>query len=119
MEIKMKDMLIEIAGGLAILVAIFHQASGEIRLFPTIDPAEVTSKSMLRAVWLNGSMSWIGIGVLLILSPGFGSQTARSSIAIYAFLVLGSAAIGALILKRRHPGWVLLALTAGLALAGI
>ena len=115
----MKDTLIEIAGGLAILTAIFHQASGELRLFPTIDPATVQSKSMLRTVWLNGSMAWIGIGILLILSPAFGSQSARTSIAIIAFLVLGSAAVGAWFLKRRHPGWVLLAAAASLALAGM
>ena len=99
--------------------AIFHQASGELRLFPTIDPATVQSKSMLRAVWLNGSMAWIGIGILLIVSPGFGSQSARTSIAISAFLVLGSAAIGAWLLKRRHSGWVLLAAAASLELAGM
>lgn len=115
----MKDLFIEIAGGLTILSAIFHQASGELRLFPTIDPATVQSKSMLRAVWLNGSMAWIGIGILLIVSPGFGSQSARTSIAISAFLVLGSAAIGAWLLKRRHSGWVLLAAAASLELAGM
>ena len=103
---------VNICNRLTILSAIFHHASGELRLFPTIDPATVQSKSMLRAVWLNGSMTWIGIGILLILSPGFGSQSARTSIAISAFLVLGSAAIGAWLLKRRHPGWGLLAAAA-------
>jgi hypothetical protein len=115
----MKDLLIQLAGGMAILTAVFHQASGEIRLFPAIDPAVVPSKSLLRGVWLNGSMAWIGIGILLFRSPSFASQPARNWIATIAIMVLGSAAIGAWHLKKRHPGWVFLAVAAGLALAGM
>ncbi len=115
----MKDALIMVAGGLAILTAVFHQVLGEIRLFPTIDLASVPRKPLLRLIWLNGSVAWIGLGILLIMVPTFGSQPARTWIVAIAVLVLGPAAICAFFWKRDHPGWVLLSAVVGLALAGL
>jgi hypothetical protein len=119
MGIKMKDVLIETAGGLAILIAVLHQSLAEMRLFPRIKPEAVSAKPLLRAVWLNGSIAWASIGILLMLSPTFGSQAARHWIVVDAVVVLGSAAIGnAWYFKWKHPGWVLLAVAIGLAIAG-
>lgn len=117
--VKMKDLLIEIAGGLAILLAVLHQSFAERRLFPRIELEAVPAKPLLRAMWLNGSLACAGIGILLILSPTFGSQAARHWVVVYAVVVLGSAAIGnAWFFKWKHPGWVLLAIIIGLAIAG-
>jgi hypothetical protein len=119
MEFEMKDVLIEIAGGLAILVAVFHQSLAEIRLFPRIKLEVVPSKPLLRVIWLNGALAWAGIGILLIVAPTFGSPSARHWIVMDAVVVLGSAAIGnAWYFKWKHPGWVLLAVAVGLAIAG-
>jgi membrane protein YdbS with pleckstrin-like domain len=53
------------------------------------------------------------------MSPTFDSQSARDWIVLIAVLVLGSAGVGnALYFRGKHPGWVLLAVTVGLALAG-
>jgi hypothetical protein len=115
----MKDLLIELAGGLAIFIAVFHQGLAEMRLFPAIKSDLVPSKPLLRGVWFNGSLAWIGIGILLFMSPTFASHSARDWIVLIAVLVLGSASIGnALYFRGKHPGWVLLAVTVGLALAG-
>jgi hypothetical protein len=119
MEGNLKDLLIISSGSLAILIAVVHQVFAERLLFPRISQDMVPAKPLLRAIWLNGSLAWAGLGLLLILSPTFGSQSARDWIVLVAALVLGSAAIGnALYFKGKHPGWALLALSIGLALAG-
>ncbi len=115
----MKDALIMAAGGMAILTAAVHQVLGELRLFSTMDPAEVPQKPILRLVWVNGSLAWAGLGVLLFMAPTFGSQPARHWILAIFVLVLGSAAIWAFLLKRNHPGWMLLSTAVGLALASL
>jgi hypothetical protein len=118
MEMAMNDALTMAAGAMAILTAGVHQVLGEIRLFSPMNPAVVPQKPILRLVWVNGSLAWAGLGVLLFMAPTFGSQPARHWILTIFVLVLGSAAIWAFLLKRNHPGWMLLSTAVGLALAG-
>jgi hypothetical protein len=115
----MRDLALQAAGGLAILVAITHGAIGELRVFARarIEPPRL--RLLLRAIWQASTIDWIGIGVLLIAAPAFGSQSARQWVIAVAVVVYGYAAVGNAVASRgRHIGWCLMSCVIGLALMG-
>ena len=73
----MRDLTLQAAGALAILVAIVHGAIAELQVFrkARIEPGRV--RTLLRMVWQASTIDWIVIGVLLIAAPTFGSDSAR------------------------------------------
>jgi len=116
----MRDLALQIAGGLAILAALVHGVLGETRVFPRarIEPRWV--ERLMRVVWHCGAVAWIGGGVLLIAAPSFGSGSARRWIVFVLVAVYGAAAIGNAIATRgRHFGWMVLAAVVILTFAGI
>ena len=116
----MRDMALEIAGGLAILAALVHGVLGETKVLPRAQTEPPWVRRLVRAVWHCGAVAWIGGGVLLIAAPSFGSDRARSWIVFVLAAVYGSAAIGNAVATRgRHFGWMVLAAVVILTLAGI
>jgi len=116
----MRDMALEIAGGLAILAALVHGVLGETKVLPRAQIEPPWVRRLVRAVWHCGAVAWIGGGVLLIAAPSFGSDRARSWIVFVLAAVYGSAAIGNAVATRgRHFGWMVLAAVVILTLAGI
>lgn len=119
----MRDLLLHISGGLAIVVALIHGALGETRIFAqgnsriTIEPAQL--RTLLRLVWQTGTVAWIGGGVLLLAAPLMGSDTARHWIIVTMAMVFAFAAAANAWAKRgRHFGWMLLSVVVVLAIAG-
>ena len=115
----MRDLALQVAGVLAILVAIGHGAIAELRVFPKarIEPQRI--RHLLRGIWQASTIDWIGMGVLLIAAPGFGSQVARHWVIAVAVVVYGYAAIGNAVASRgRHIGWPLMSCVIVLALMG-
>jgi hypothetical protein len=115
----MRDLTLQIAGVLAILVAIVHGAIAELRVFASshIEPRRV--QRLLRMVWQASTIDWIGIGVLLIAAPALGSDSARRWIIAVAVVVYGYAAVGnAVVTRGRHVGWLLMGVVIALALMG-
>lgn len=115
----MRDLAIQVAGGIAILAAIVHGVLGETKIFAKarIEPAWI--RLMLRLIWQCGTVAWIGFGILLVAAPYMGSEIARLWIVGAAIGTYGVAAFGnAWATRGRHIGWMAMAVACGLALAG-
>jgi len=115
----MRDLALQAAGVLAILVAIGHGALGELRVFAKVHIEPQRIRHLLRGIWQASTVAWIGIGVLLIAAPAFGSQAARHWVIGVAVVVYAYAALGNAVATRgRHIGWCLMSTVIGLALMG-
>ena len=115
----MRDLALQIAGMLAILVAIGHGALGELRVFARARIEPQRTRNLLRGIWQASTVDWIGMGVLLIAAPAFGSQAARHWVIAVAVVVYGYAAVGNAVATRgRHMGWYLMSGVVALALMG-
>jgi hypothetical protein len=116
----MRDLALQAAGVLAIVVAIGHGITGELRVFSKVRIEPPRMRELLRMVWQASTVDWIGTGVLLIVAPALGSQTARHWIIAVAVVVCGYAAVGNAVATRgRHVGWCLMAGVVALALVGL
>ena len=116
----MRDIMLQMAGGLAILAALLHGVLGETVVFPRarIDPPWVLT--LMRAVWHCGVVAWLGGGALLMAAPSFDSDRARRWIIFVVVAIYGSAAIGnAIATQGRHFGWIVLLAVVILTLVGI
>jgi hypothetical protein len=115
----MRDLALQAAGALAILVALGHGAIAELRVFAKARIEPQRARNLLRFVWQASTVDWIGIGLLLIAAPAFGSETARHWVIGVAVVVYLYAAIGNAVVSRRpHFGWVVLSGAIALALLG-
>jgi hypothetical protein len=116
----MRDLALQAAGALAIVVAIVHGVIAELGVFPKAQIEPRGTRRLLRLVWQMSTVDWIAIGVLLMAAPWLGSQAARQWIVAVAVVVYGCAAAGnAAATRGRHPGWILMSCVVALALAGL
>jgi hypothetical protein len=116
----MRDLALQAAGVLAIVVAVIHGAIAELYVFPRAQIAPRGTRRLLHLIWQASTIDWIAIGILLIAAPWFGSQVARHWIIAIAVAVYGYAAVGnAFAVRGPHPGWILMLCVVALALAGI
>jgi len=119
-EVAMRDLALQAAGALAILVAIAHGAIAELHVFARAQIEPRGTRRLLRMVWQASTVDWIGIGVLLIAAPMLGADAARPWIVAVAVVVYGYGAVGnAIVTRGRHFGWVLMACAVALALLGL
>jgi phosphoglycerate dehydrogenase-like enzyme len=120
MEAKMRDLALQAAGVLAIVVALVHGAIAELHVFAKSRIEPRRTQTLLRMVWQASTVDWIGVGILLIAAPTLGSEAARGWIVAVAVVVYGYGAIGNAVASRgRHIGWCLMACVIALALAGL
>ncbi len=115
----MRDLAIHAAGGFAVLAATLHGVLGETRIFAKahIEPARI--KLMLRLVWQCSTVAWIGLGVLLTVTPHMASDAARHWIIAIAVATFGFGAVAnAWATGGRHFGWMALTVVCVLVLAG-
>lgn len=115
----MRDLLLQGAGVLTIVVALIHGILGETKVFPraTIEPERL--RRLIRLVWQASTVAWIGGGVLLIAAPGMGSESARHWIVATMACVFGfSAFANAFATRGRHFGWMMLSAVVVMAVAG-
>jgi len=116
----MRDLALQAAGGLAIVVAVAHGIIAERRVFPGVRIEPAWTLRLLRTVWQASTVDWIVVGILLIVAPDLGSPAARRWIVGAAVVIYGYAAIGNAIATRgRHIGWALMAAVVALALVGL
>src|SRR5258708_38011232 len=73
MEASMRDLLLEIAGTAAIVVALIHGVLGETKVFSraTIEPPRL--RTLIRLVWQAGTGGRVCGRGLLIAGPSPGS----------------------------------------------
>ena len=116
----MRDLALQSAGVLAILVAIAHGAIAEISVFAKSQIEPRGARRLLRMVWQASTLDWIAIGVLLVATPALGSETARRWIVAVAVVVYAYGAVGnAVVTRGRHIGWCLMGSVVVLALLGL
>jgi hypothetical protein len=115
----MRDLLVQCAGVLTIVVALIHGYLGEAKVFAraTIEPARL--RTLIRLVWQASTVAWIGGGVLLVAVPWMGSEPARHWIVATMACVFGlSACANAWATRGRHFGWMALSAVVAMAVAG-
>jgi len=116
----MRDLALQAAGMLAIVVALIHGAIAELHIFARAEIKPRQTRRLLRLIWQASTVDWIAIGILLIAAPWLGSTIARHAVIAVAVAVYGYAAVGnALAARGPHPGWILMLCVIALALAGI
>jgi hypothetical protein len=115
----MRDILLQCSGLLAIAAAIIHGTLTEIRLFPRVTIEPQRQRTLFRLVFQLPTVAWIACGVLLIVPPSMGSESARHwMIVAFACLFVFSAVVNAWGTRGRHFGWVVLGVVAALAVGG-
>jgi uncharacterized membrane protein YiaA len=116
----MRDLALQAAGVLAILVAIAHGIIVERKVFARVRIEPQRTRGLLRMLCQASTVDWIAIGLLLIVVPTLGSDAVRPWIIALAVVVYGYAAIGNAVATRgRHIGWLLMTGAVGLALMGL
>ncbi|MCZ3279743.1 hypothetical protein NYZ63_19420, partial [Acinetobacter baumannii] len=88
-----RDLLLQGAGVIAILVSLIHGVLGETKIFAraTIEPPRL--RFLLHLVYQAGTVAWIGGGVLLVAAPAMASDAARHWIVVTLAVVFGFAAL--------------------------
>lgn len=115
----MRDLLLQGAGIIAIVVSLIHGVLGETKVFAraTVEPPRL--RLLLRLVYQAGTVAWIGGGVLLVAAPAMAPDAARHWIVATLAVVFGSAALAnALATRGRHFGWMAMSAVVALAAAG-
>ena len=115
----MRDLLLQSAGVIAILVSSAHGVLGETYVFAraTVEPPRL--RTLLRLVWQAGTLAWIAGGVLLIAAPWMGSDIARHWIIATCAVVFGFAGVAnALATRTVHVGWIGMSAVVALSVAG-
>lgn len=115
----MRDLLLQCAGAAAIVAAVIHGVIGEARIFPRaiIEPRRL--RSLFRLVWQASTVTWIGVGVLLIAAPWMASDPARHWIVVTLSCVFAFGALGnAWATRGRHFGWMIFSAVVAMAIAG-
>jgi hypothetical protein len=114
----MRDLLVQLAGLLALAVSIAHGVIGETKIFPRVRIEPERLRLLFRLLWQCGTVAWISLAILLIATPKLGSAAARDWIIATSIVTFGAAAIGnAWATRGHHFGWI--AMTVVVALAAI
>lgn len=75
-------------------------------------------RRLIRLVWQCGTVAWASLAILHIAAPEFGSE-ARVWIVAISIVTYAVAAANAWATRRRHFGWVAMAVVVGLAATGL
>ena len=116
----MRDLALQLAGVLAIVVSLIHGVLGERVVFAntTIEPPRM--RLLIHLVWHAGTVAWIGGGILFIVAAWmFPDPARRATILVFAVIYGFAAFANAWATKGRHFGWMALTAVSVLALAGV
>ena len=116
----MRDLLVQLAGILALAASIVHGVLGETKVFvrARIEPERV--RRLVRVVWQCSTVAWMSLAILLIATPRLGSEAARNWIIAMSIVTYGFIAIAnAWATRGRNFGWVAMIIVVGLAAIGL
>ena len=116
----MRDLALQLAGVLAIVVSLIHGVVGERVVFANtiIEPPRM--RLLIRLVWQAGTVAWIGGGILFIVAAWMFPDPARRATILVFVVIYAAGALGnAWATGGRHIGWMALAVVVALALAGL
>ncbi|MEM7284064.1 MAG: hypothetical protein AAF438_20860 [Pseudomonadota bacterium] len=116
----MTDTLLYASGALGVLISLVHGYLGETKVVVPSEAPNPSAKRVLHAIMVLSAVYWFAAAVLLLVTPEFVSVSARPYVVYGVAAVFLSGSVGNLWATRgRHPGWALLAIAAGLAVAGV
>jgi hypothetical protein len=116
----MRDLVVQSAGILALVVSIVHGVLGETQVFPRVRIEPERARRLIRLVWQASTVASISLAILLIAAPKLGSEAARTWIIAMSIVTYGFAAIGnAWATRGRHFGWIAMGIVVGLAAIGL
>jgi hypothetical protein len=116
----MRDLLVQLAGILALATSIGHGVIGETKVFSRVRIEPEPVRRLLRLVWQGSTVGWMSLAVLLIATPTLRSTAARDWIIAASIVTFGLAAVGnAWATRGRHFGWVAMTIVVGLAAVGL
>lgn len=116
----MREHLVQLAGLLALAVAITHGVLGETKVFSRVRIEPERVRRLIWGVWQCSTIAWIGLAVLLFVTPWLGSDPARRWIIAVSIVTFGFAAAGnAWATRGRHFGWIAMVIVIGLAATGL
>jgi hypothetical protein len=119
MENAMSDILLILAGTGGAIVALVHGYLGQTVVLPSFSGGTRSMRRVNQAVFQLSTLYWFVGGIALICAALFFEQGDRSVIvAMVSFLYITGSIANLWATRGRHPGWVLLAVVAGLALIG-
>jgi hypothetical protein len=119
-QAMMRDLLVQLAGILALAAAILHGVLGETKIFPRMRIEPERLRRLMRLVWQGMTVAWSSLAILLIAAPKLGSDAARTWIIAMSIVAFGFGAVGnAWATRGRFFGWVVLLVVVGLAAAGL
>ncbi|BAT60680.1 hypothetical protein GJW-30_1_03229 [Variibacter gotjawalensis] len=116
----MQSVMIQCAGGLAMLVAVIHGIVSETRVFAsaTVEPARW--RRLVHLVWHASTVDWLAYGALLVATPMLLPASARPALVIVGVIIYGyAAAANAIATNGKHFGWMLLAVVVALLLGSL
>jgi hypothetical protein len=115
----MHNLLVQLAGILALATSAAHGVIGETKVFARarIEPQRL--RLLMRLVWQAGTVAWMSLAILLIAAPKLGAE-ARTWIIAMSIVTFGVAAFAnAWATRGRHVGWVAMVVVVGLAVTGL
>ena len=116
----MRDLLVQLAGILALATSIGHGVLGETKVFARLRIEPERFRLLLRLVWQAGTIAWMSLAILLIAAPKLDSEPARHWIIATSIVTFGFAAVAnAWATRARHFGWVAMIIVVGLAAIGL
>ncbi len=114
----MHNLLVQLAGVVALATSVAHGVIGETKVFARarIEPERL--RLLMRLVWQAGTVAWMSLAILLTAAPKLGAD-ARTWIIGMSIVTFGVAAVGnAWATRGRHIGWVAMVVVVGLAATG-
>ena len=73
----MHNLLVQLAGVVALAAAITHAVLGETKVFRRVRIEPERLRLLIWLVWQFGTVAWISLAILLIAAPQLGSEAAR------------------------------------------
>ncbi|MEM1140358.1 MAG: hypothetical protein AAGH45_10795 [Pseudomonadota bacterium] len=116
----MKDILLYLSGGLGMAIALVHGYLGETKVVRPTAASTPAAKRVLHAIMFLSGVYWFVASAILVATPAYVPELVRP-IVVYgvAAIFISGCVANFWATRGRHFGWALLALAAGLALAGV
>lgn len=115
----MDDILLYLAGGLTIMIAIIHGYLGATKVVGPSTAPNPAAKRILHAIMFLSAVYWFAGGVLLIAAPTLFEGEVRKWVVYGVAAMLTTGALGNMWSTRaKHFGGYFLLLVSGLAMFG-
>lgn len=115
----MADLLLYVAGGLTVLIAVAHGYLGATAVVGPSRAPNAAAKRILHAIMFLSAVYWLVGGLVLIAAPGlFDGETRKWVVYVVAAMLLSGAFGNLWGMRGKHFGGYALLAVSAIALAG-